>query len=64
MRTYHLVSGVVFALIALGQLTRAVLTVPVQVADIAIPVWCSYVAFVFMGAFAVWAFRSANHHSA
>jgi len=63
MRTYVLISGALFSLIALGQLTRAVLAVPVQVADIEIPVWCSYVAFVFFGALAVWAFRSARRHA-
>lgn len=62
MRTYHYFSGAVFGLIALGQLTRAVLAVSVHVADMEIPVWCSYAAFVFLGALAVWAFRSANHH--
>jgi hypothetical protein len=60
MRTYVLVSGAFFSLIALGQLIRAVLSVPMHVADVAIPVWCSYVAFVFLAALAVWAFRSAR----
>jgi len=58
MRTYAQVSGAVFSLIALGQLARAVLAVPVQVATMTIPVWCSYAAFLFIGALAIWAFRS------
>ncbi len=58
MRTYIQVSGIIFGLIALGQLTRALFAVPVHVADLTIPVWCSYVAFVFLGALAVWAYRS------
>jgi len=57
MRAYVVVSGVLFSLIALGQLARAVFAVPVRAADIEIPVWCSYAAFVFLGALAIWAFR-------
>jgi len=58
MRTYVQVSGVIFGLIAVAQLMRAVMAVPVQAASITIPVWCSYVAFLVVGALAVWAFRS------
>ncbi len=58
MRLYIKVSGALFAVIALGQLTRALFALPVKVADVTIPVWCSFAAFVFLGALAVWAYRS------
>lgn len=60
MRRYAQVSGVVFGLIAVGQLMRAVMRWPVQVADLVIPVWSSACAFVLMAALATWAFSTAK----
>ena len=60
MRRYEKVSGVLFALIALAQLTRAVLAWPAQVGSFSIPVWFSMVAFVVFAGLAVWAFRVAK----
>jgi hypothetical protein len=60
MRLYAQVSGAFFSFIAVAQLLRAVMRVPVQAADVTIPVWASYCAFVFLGAFAVWAFNMAK----
>ena len=60
MRRYEKVSGVLFALIALAQVTRAVLAWPAQVGNFAIPVWFSIVAFVVTASLAVWAFRVAK----
>ena len=57
MRRYEQVSGAVFALIALVQLTRAVFGWPAQVAGFSIPVWFSGVAFAVTGSLAIWAFR-------
>jgi hypothetical protein len=57
MGRYEKVSGVLFALIALAQLTRAVLAWPAQVGNFSIPVWFSIVAFVVTASLAVWAFR-------
>jgi hypothetical protein len=61
MRRYVLVSGVFFSLLALAQLTRAIMRWPVQVDGLAIPVWVSAVAFLIASTFAVWAFRSAKY---
>ena len=58
MRGYGLVSGAFFSLLALAQLTRAVLGWPVQVAAVTVPVWASVLASLVAGWFAVWAFRS------
>ena len=60
MRRYVQVSGAFFGLLAVVQLTRFVLRWPVQVADIAVPVWASLLAFVVASTFALWAFRAAK----
>ena len=60
MRLYAQVSGAFFGFLALAQLTRTVLQVPIHVADIAIPVWTSACAFVVLSALAIWAFRSTK----
>ena len=53
MRRYAQVSGLIFGLIAVGQLSRAVMRWPVQVADVVVPVWASGCAFVFMLPFGI-----------
>jgi hypothetical protein len=62
MRSYELVSGIFFSILALAQLTRTLLGWTVQVAGFTVPVWFSGVAFVLVGAMALWAFRSAGRH--
>lgn len=64
MRRYELVSGILFSIIALAQLTRTVLGWPVQVAEVTVPIWASGVAFLIAGALAIWAFRSVARHAA
>lgn len=58
MRRYKQVSGAFFILIALVQLTRAVLGWPVQVAGVTVPVCASAIAFLVTGSLAIWAFRA------
>jgi hypothetical protein len=60
MRKYGQVSGALFAIIALAQLTRSLLGLPAQVGGLAIPVWWSIVAFLVTGSLAVWAFRASR----
>lgn len=60
MRRYAQVSGAFFSLIAVAQLVRTVLRVPVQVADMSVPMWASACAFVLASAFAIWAFSTAK----
>lgn len=60
MRRYEKVSGVLFSLLALVQLTRLVLQWPVQVATVNVPLWPSAVAAVITGSLAVWGFRTAS----
>jgi hypothetical protein len=56
--TYRLVSGVVFGIVAIIQLVRAISEWPVQIGPYAVPVAFSWVAFVVAGVLCVWAFRS------
>jgi hypothetical protein len=56
--TYRLVSGIVFGVVAIIQLVRAINEWPVQIGPFAVPVWFSWIAFVVAGARAAWAFRS------
>jgi hypothetical protein len=55
---YVLVSGVIFGFMALAQLYRAVMQVPVQIGSVAIPVVASWVAVVVLGSLCTWAFAS------
>lgn len=55
---YVVVSGVIFGLIALAQLFRAVSQVPIQVGGADIPVWVSWVAVILIGGMSIWAFAS------
>jgi hypothetical protein len=60
MRHYQQVSGAFFCLVAAVQLTRLLLRWPVQVADVAVPLWPSVLALLLASAFAIWAFRTAK----
>jgi len=60
MRTYAMVSGLIFGLVALLQAARAVAELPVRVGSTDIPVYGSWIAAVVAGALCVWAFRSGR----
>jgi hypothetical protein len=60
MRRYAQVSGALFGLISLAQLTRSILGLPAQVGGMAIPIWFSLAAFLVTGSLAVWAFQSSR----
>jgi hypothetical protein len=57
MRTYVLVSALVFDAVTALQLVRLLLRWPVIVNGFAIPLWVSGVAALAAGAMAVWAMR-------
>jgi len=60
MRRYEQVSGTIFAVIALAQLTRSLLGWPAQVGSVSIPIWLSIIAFLITGSLAIWAFRASR----
>ena len=59
-RTFSLIGGVVFGLIALGHVLRIVLGWSFMVQDFAVPMWASGLAVVILGYFAYEGFRLAR----
>ena len=57
---YSRLAGVVFAIVALLQLARAVAGWPITIGDIVVPVWASYIACVVAGALAWLGFTASN----
>jgi hypothetical protein len=57
---YVIVSGIVFGIVALLQLARAMYEWPVQIAEFNLPVWASWIAVVVAGGLSVWAFCSSR----
>jgi hypothetical protein len=56
------VSGVVFALVAIGQLVRVVFRWEASVAGSSVPIWASVVAIVLAGYLAYESFRNRSGH--
>jgi hypothetical protein len=56
--SYQLLSGVIFALVALLQAVRAIAGWAVQIGPFNVPVWFSWLAAIVAGSLAIWAFRS------
>lgn len=59
MRTYEIVSGVVFAAVAVAHALRAARAWTMQVDAWSIPVWVSGLAALVAVGLSVWAFRRA-----
>jgi hypothetical protein len=59
-RSYELIAGVIFLVIAIGHLLRVVFGVPFVVYDISIPMWASFVAAVVTGMLAYEGFHLAR----
>jgi hypothetical protein len=57
VRTYCTVSAVVFAVVAIAHLVRAVLGTPVVVGTWPAPAAISWLAVVIAGGLALWGFR-------
>ena len=55
---YVVVSGAIFGIVALAQLLRAVMQVPIQIGSVEIPFGVSWVAVVLFGGMSTWAFAS------
>ena len=59
-KNYIVVSGLIFGVVAVGQVLRAAMQVSVSVGGFEIPVWASWVAAVVAGSLCAWAFRSQS----
>ena len=55
---YILVSGIIFGLIAVAHVWRALMQLPINIGSTGIPVWVSWIAAVVAGALCVWAFQN------
>jgi hypothetical protein len=60
VRPYLIVSGALFAFVALAHFVRAAFGWPIQIAGWHVPLWISWAAFVGAGALSLWAFRLAG----
>ena len=59
-KNYIVVSGLIFGVVAVAQVLRAVMQLPVHVNGFEVPVWASWVAAVVAGSLCIWAFRSKS----
>ncbi len=60
-KNYCVVSGVLFALVALAHLLRIVNDVSIQLDGNAVPMYVSWIGLAVPAALAVWAFRVSRH---
>ena len=59
-KTFCTVASLVFAIVALAQVTRAALGWDLIIGGLAIPVWASWLAFVLAATLSVLGFRAAK----
>ena len=59
-RTFSLIAGVVFGLIALGHVLRIILGWSIVVQDLPVPMWASWIAVIVMGYLAYEGLRLAR----
>jgi len=62
LRVYLIVSGGIFALVALLHLVRVVKQLDLQIGDWAAPAWVSWIGTVVPAALSFSAFRLAKRH--
>jgi hypothetical protein len=62
VRKFEIISGVVFAVVALAHALRAARGWTLQVDAWSVPIWASWVAAVVAAGLSVWAFRRATAH--
>jgi hypothetical protein len=55
---YVSVTGVIFGVVTVAHVYRAITGAPVMLGSAAVPVWASWLAALVAGALCVWAFRS------
>jgi hypothetical protein len=56
--SFNRVAAVVFAVVAVGHLYRAVSGLPFQFGSVAVPIWVSCAGALVAGLLSVWGFRS------
>ncbi|MDH3283179.1 MAG: hypothetical protein OEQ13_00420 [Acidobacteriota bacterium] len=59
-KTYCMVSGAVFFIVAAAHLVRALLSLPFEIGNLELAPWVSWVGAVTAGALSAWGFHSAG----
>ena len=59
-KNYVVVSGLVFGVVALAQVARAIAQVPVLIGSFAVPVFASWIAAAVAAGLCYWAFQSRS----
>jgi len=59
-RNFALLAAIVFAVMAVVHLLRALFGWPITIGTAEIPLWASWIAFIVMGGLAVLGFTSAR----
>ena len=59
MKTFSVVAGVIFAVVALFHLVRIYMGWPVMIADWSVPMWVSWIGLVVAGGLALFGLRVA-----
>ena len=57
-KNYIVVSGLIFGLVALGQVARAIAQLPVLIGSFEVPVFASWIAAAVAAGLCYWAFKS------
>jgi hypothetical protein len=57
---YRVVSGAGFGMIAVLQITRAILQVPIYIGSFEVPIYASWIAAAVTGGLCIWVFRSRS----
>jgi hypothetical protein len=60
VKNYLLVSGTIFGLVSLAHLYRVIYGLGFNFGSVSVPVWASWLGFVFAGALCGWAFNLAR----
>ena len=60
MRSYAIVTGLIFTLAALAHVVRLVLDWPIQIGDVTVPMWVSWIAVIVAASLAIWAAISSR----
>ena len=59
-KTFSLVAGVIFAVVALFHLVRIYMDWPVMIGDWSVPMWASWIGLVIAGGLAFFGLRLAE----
>lgn len=58
-KPYVVLSALIFAMVALAHLARALCQAPIAIADFHLPVWLSWIGAAVSGALSAWGFTAA-----